>query len=639
MRGRNLIPLAGLLFLVATCTHDTRLPTSPFDSGESPSISTMDANDYDFQFLDPLGPADPPAGTFDPNANPRVEICPKDNGDVVCGRKPIAELVVGGKGPRQLLVMADAYEGQWHVKPNLDPSLTYQISVLIGETQIGSIDTRFDDEADYQLTRGERLPIRFWVGMPPAGVETPIDESGGDVELGEDVKVEIPAGALDEETTITIDPAADVVGAIPGTVFDFGPDGLEFNVSVKITICYDRANLGAADEALLRLVRLLGGGGFEETDNSDVDLDNHCVFGDVDHFSEFAAAEIEPPPPPPPEDPDYVVAVLNRGNDFGVLGLLTTVNPETESAFGNTTQNLNRPYDFAKIPNSNAAWVMNRGDGTIVRCVWGDNPLTVPPGCGNAPIAGFGDPVAIAFAAFNQMLVLDHAGEQVHVRTFEGAGDGAVAVSAAPRNIVVLPGGTKAYVAADGFVDVLAIDGITGVTLETSIEIGHAGQAITLSPAGDFVYVTAVTLEEDVLEPPLHEQPPPAVSGALYRINTATDAVDGAVIDAHNSSPLDPVYGIVVNGAGITAYAGGGQLYIVNLATWTISAVLDGDDLGDMNLHVAEFLALSPDETTLWGSSRMNFGLQRIDLTTQTANQVSTGSFDVGGGVLIIPVP
>lgn len=207
MRKRNLFPLVGLVLLFAGCTDDANLPTVPHGD-QPPPIITMDvhADANLFQFLAPLGPAVPPGGDFVPDADARVEICPRDNGDVVCGRKPVLELLVGGKGPQQLNVLEAAYEGLWHVKPNLDQSLTYRISVFIGGVEVGYVDARFDATADYQLTRGERLPIRFWVGTPleppepepdpglPAVRFSELDYDAPGTDFNEAIEIEGPAG-------------------------------------------------------------------------------------------------------------------------------------------------------------------------------------------------------------------------------------------------------------------------------------------------------------------------------------------------------------------------------------------------------------------------------------------------------------
>jgi hypothetical protein len=460
-------------------------------------------------------------------------------------------------------------------------------------------------------------------GGGEGGVEETIGTGGGTVDLDERVELEILAGALDEDTDITIDPAPDVAGTIPGTVFDFGPDGTEFNVPALLRICYDPADLpGGVDEALLRLVRILPGDP-EETDNSGVDEVGHCVFGEVDHFSEFAAAEILPPPPPP--DPDYHVVVLGQGEDL-IPGALVTLNPVTNAIVGITHQNLDSPFAIARIPGSDGAWIGNRGDGTLVECAWSS---TFPwlPGCGLAPVGGFGDPVGIALAF--DPLVADQENSQV-IR-FSNPGS-PLAVSAPPTAIAGLPDGSKAYVGAGGFVDVIGTAGALSLLSTVSLELPAtdpvAAHAVAVAPDGNYVYVLANVLGEE----PLPGDPQDLGSGRLYRISTATDEIDGAVHTSHNSLPLAAVTAIVVNAAGTTAYvSGGGPLYVVDLASWTISAALEIDGFWE-----AQFMALSPDESTLWATHRFGAHVMRVDIATETGTTINIG-FGPGGGVLVIP--
>src|SRR4051794_33300363 len=76
--------------------------------------------------------------------------------------------------------------------------------------------------------------------QPPiaSGVVTP--SSGGVVATPDGtVRVEVPPGAISKETTFTITPATsypDDPQVVPGTVFNFGPDGIVFSAPVVITI-------------------------------------------------------------------------------------------------------------------------------------------------------------------------------------------------------------------------------------------------------------------------------------------------------------------------------------------------------------------------------------------------------------------
>ena len=88
-----------------------------------------------------------------------------------------------------------------------------------------------------------------------------IDEKGGTIEYRstiEDVIVTLtfPPGALSGSTVITIDHAQSYpagTGLVSGAVFDFGPEGLMFNVPVDISIDYSASMVGALPEENFRI--------------------------------------------------------------------------------------------------------------------------------------------------------------------------------------------------------------------------------------------------------------------------------------------------------------------------------------------------------------------------------------------------
>lgn len=80
-----------------------------------------------------------------------------------------------------------------------------------------------------------------------------IDQNGGTVtDDSTDIEINLPAGALNEATEITIGfinnipPLPDSVNGI-GLAYHFGPDGLQFNDSATIRIPYNQDNLDSAD--------------------------------------------------------------------------------------------------------------------------------------------------------------------------------------------------------------------------------------------------------------------------------------------------------------------------------------------------------------------------------------------------------
>ena len=97
-----------------------------------------------------------------------------------------------------------------------------------------------------------------------------------------DMTLEIPAQALDRNTIITTE--------IPDPnfyVYEFGPDGLQFNIPATITISYDNADLNGIDESKIRLAW------WDEANSVWVDMPcsvnqtDNIVTGQISHFSSY----------------------------------------------------------------------------------------------------------------------------------------------------------------------------------------------------------------------------------------------------------------------------------------------------------------------------------------------------------------
>jgi hypothetical protein len=119
------------------------------------------------------------------------------------------------------------------------------------------------------------------------GDGTTVGPAGGTV-ASEDqqAQVVIPAGALAADTEITIDPASGYpAGPLAGTVYDFGPDGLQFESAVQLKIAYDPALVpDGSSQAKLRLASL-SGDLWLQNPGSAADSVAHLVSGSVTHFS------------------------------------------------------------------------------------------------------------------------------------------------------------------------------------------------------------------------------------------------------------------------------------------------------------------------------------------------------------------
>jgi hypothetical protein len=123
---------------------------------------------------------------------------------------------------------------------------------------------------------------------PPAPAGTVVGPAGGTVTAGGATLV-IPAGALSQDVTITVDvtsPAATLPesASVSGMVFDFKPDGTTFAIPAMLTLPFV-ATPSAGQRAMISWL--------DETSNRWVDLGgtlaNGAVTAPVSHFTGFAA--------------------------------------------------------------------------------------------------------------------------------------------------------------------------------------------------------------------------------------------------------------------------------------------------------------------------------------------------------------
>ncbi|MFQ5524552.1 MAG: hypothetical protein ACE5F5_13430, partial [Acidimicrobiia bacterium] len=97
------------------------------------------------------------------------------------------------------------------------------------------------------------------------GLAEPVGPGGGTVTLaGGDLVIDIPAGAVADDLVITAVPTTELPPdgppVVPGTAWDFGPDGLVFDEPVTLTLSYDPADLPPdTDESELRIHKLVDG--------------------------------------------------------------------------------------------------------------------------------------------------------------------------------------------------------------------------------------------------------------------------------------------------------------------------------------------------------------------------------------------
>ncbi|HJR52586.1 MAG TPA: PKD domain-containing protein [Gemmatimonadota bacterium] len=130
-----------------------------------------------------------------------------------------------------------------------------------------------------------------------------VGPGGGSVSLQTQAGVTVPAGALDDEVTITITavstPASlDDAGAI-GQAYRFTPEGQQFQLPVEVFVFVPNAELTGVDPADLTLLATTATG-FEALTGITVDIGSSgiTVRGHVSHFTVISAAVEEDEPPP-----------------------------------------------------------------------------------------------------------------------------------------------------------------------------------------------------------------------------------------------------------------------------------------------------------------------------------------------------
>lgn len=131
------------------------------------------------------------------------------------------------------------------------------------------------------------------VSVPSKGVLVEADDE--DL-VGEDIlgaSVFVPAGAVSQPTSIQIGTADPLLppnpeaGAPAGPTVFFGPEGLQFEEEVTVTIPFDPDALGDGDTDDLQVFTEDAEGNVEEIEDFDVDVDGESVSFQTSHFSTF----------------------------------------------------------------------------------------------------------------------------------------------------------------------------------------------------------------------------------------------------------------------------------------------------------------------------------------------------------------
>ncbi|MCX6667631.1 MAG: hypothetical protein NTV74_05275 [Euryarchaeota archaeon] len=175
------------------------------------------------------------------------------------------------------------------------------------------------------------------------------------------VIVEIPAGALTTQTTITVEPATNLPTnstCVLDTAYTFGPDGLQFQQPVTLSIAYDDGKIPTDIFAeSLKLAKLVSGT-WQIISDSYVNTTSHTVKGTITGFSTYGLvgnsirASIAPPMATcPPTGQVVLVAQL--------YGYPALYQPQYTWTFSGTNGHIViDPADYSKVT------YIARGDAT-----------------------------------------------------------------------------------------------------------------------------------------------------------------------------------------------------------------------------------------------------------------------------------
>jgi hypothetical protein len=129
---------------------------------------------------------------------------------------------------------------------------------------------------------------------PPVGSSTQsiTPQNGGSVDY-QSATVTIPPGALNTTTDISVGiPASSPTYTEPansdqvGSVYEFGPDGTNFNTAVTVTMSYDQAAIGTKDESTLKIYTFTDANLTPDIlGNIQVNETTNTVTGTTTHFS------------------------------------------------------------------------------------------------------------------------------------------------------------------------------------------------------------------------------------------------------------------------------------------------------------------------------------------------------------------
>lgn len=119
-------------------------------------------------------------------------------------------------------------------------------------------------------------------------LQATLGPGGGVLSLADGrVSLTVPAGALAEPTTLTLQPATLVPSEAIGPVFEIGPSGLTFKEPVVLSFAYEEAALGDVPASALRVSTVGPDGGWLPVSLAHLDAANRRVSGMITHLTPY----------------------------------------------------------------------------------------------------------------------------------------------------------------------------------------------------------------------------------------------------------------------------------------------------------------------------------------------------------------
>ncbi len=304
MRNKRFVGWWSVLLVVACSEPQAPNDLKPIEPQMSVAAASAPIGGVPgFRFDSPIAPTPGSDGTasFDGTLADllSVQICEWSGAG--CVGTPIRTITHTDPSPATLRVVTGTklYQAIWNTALDpLDPSKDYRLRVMSGPTELGyaELDVVSPSETGptsapgrVRVVRNSTLPVRFRIEQ---GVGVRVGPAGSKVTLaGGNVTLDVPAGAVPGDVLFTAVPATNLPSGgpatVPGSEWEFGPNGIVFAKPVTLTIKYDPARIPpGVTEAELRIHKLVNGSYVQQNAGS-IDMAAHTVSAQVGGFSVF----------------------------------------------------------------------------------------------------------------------------------------------------------------------------------------------------------------------------------------------------------------------------------------------------------------------------------------------------------------